>query len=414
MMKNRSADAPLVLHTLIRSLFYNDTRRLTLKQAPMLLKNDIKTSDAVEMDKPTISATANLQANYLPSTRISRLYEFGKLGVGLAAGSLSHTAKSLTSRSRQDRSSFLGQTSTAAQIVSTLSRMRGAALKIGQMLSINEMEGVPDELQQLFTRLQASADYMPTAQLNDVMAQELGPDWRARVFKEFCDIPIAAASIGQVHQARLNISEDVVAVKVQYPGVADSVMSDLKNLSVLLTFSGLLPKGLFLDNTIRVAQKELLKECDYLHEAQSIDRFRQLLDSRLETAYQVPRVFHKQSTKRVLVTEFMPGVALGKLVNESQKIRDHVGESVLRLCMMELFGFKFMQTDPNWSNFLFDKTNWKLNLIDFGASREFDSDFIEKYRQLLMAAARHDGEKGWRLSVDLGFLTGSENQVFSH
>ncbi len=120
--------------------------------------------------------------------------------------------------------------------------MRGAALKLGQMLSIQDTaQDLPPQLQSLLRQLQNQAHSMPTKQLHRTLARELGSDWRSK-FDRFDDKPFAAASIGQVHYARVN--GDEVAVKVQYPGVADSVVSDLNNLKALLTLGDLLPKGL--------------------------------------------------------------------------------------------------------------------------------------------------------------------------
>ena len=120
---------------------------------------------------------------------------------------------------------------------------------------------------------QDSADYMPASQRDAVIAADLGPNWREELFQDFEERPMAAASIGQVHGAVLKNGKRV-AVKVQYPGVADSISSDLNNLSLLLTASRLLPKGLYLDKTIANARTELAWECDYIREADAAKRFR--------------------------------------------------------------------------------------------------------------------------------------------
>jgi aarF domain-containing kinase len=168
------------------------------------------------------------------------------------------------------------------------------------------------------------------------MVQELGREWEGKV-KRFDKIPFAAASIGQVHYAQLH-SGQRVAVKVQYPGVATSIRSDLKNLRLLVTFNSLLPKGLYLDNTIRVAEKELLWEVDYQREAENITTFRELLTKSQErtkgdhvfaprkTFFDLPSVVNELSTKCVLTTEYIEGVPLSKLTDYPQDVRDRVGD----------------------------------------------------------------------------------------
>ncbi|KAJ3118579.1 hypothetical protein HDU96_000531 [Phlyctochytrium bullatum] len=225
---------------------------------------------------------------------------------------------------------------------------------------------VPPELEQILLRVQNSANYMPESQLQKVMRAELGPDWETR-FLEFDKMPIAAASIGQVHRAKIpsdrpGVEARPVAVKVQYPGVAKSIDSDLDYVKALATMGSLLPKGMYLDNTIRVARTELRWECDYEREAEAFSRFRKLLlSSRLE-GFNVPQVVPSLSTKSILVTDFVNGVSIGSVGDLSQKVRDEIGERLLQLCLRELFDFRFMQTDPNWTNFLYDERThvvWK-------------------------------------------------------
>ena len=142
--------------------------------------------------------------------------------------------------------------------------MRGAALKLGQFLSIQDSHMLPPQVEEVLLRVQNSAHYMPAWQLERVMSEELGSEWRA-YFASFDERPFAAASIGQVHSAVLadpfpsqpHLAGKRVAVKVQFPGVADSIVSDLANIKWLLTASALLPRGLFLENSVRQLQQEL-------------------------------------------------------------------------------------------------------------------------------------------------------------
>jgi aarF domain-containing kinase len=201
-----------------------------------------------------------------------------------------------------------------------------------------------------------------------------------------------------------------VAVKVQYPGVANSIDSDLNNLSLLLTASRLLPKGLYLDKTIANARIELGWECDYIREAECARRFRDLLKDDTDI-FIVPAIIDEASGKQVLTMERMEGVAVTKIHDFTQEQKDWIGTQILRLCLREITEFKYMQTDPNWTNFLFNAETQKLELLDFGASREYPDHFILPYIQILLAASRGDRDACRELSIRLGYLTGHESQT---
>lgn len=249
---------------------------------------------------------------------------------------------------------------------------------------------------------------MPKAQLHGQLAAELGDNWREH-FVEFDDVPIAAASIGQVHRATL-LSGERVAIKIQYPGVADSIASDLLNLKRLVTYTNILPRGLYIDEIIRVGQEELTAECDYVAEAANQERFRQLVrESFMADAYVVPRVHHEFSTARVLTTELIAGVAVDKATDLPQAVRDSIARRILELTIRELFDWRFMQTDPNWSNFLYNAASDTLGLIDFGAARAYDKEFVDQYFAIVWAAANGDDATLRDYSVQLKFLTGDES-----
>jgi aarF domain-containing kinase len=268
---------------------------------------------------------------------------------------------------------------------------------------------LPPAIQEVLQRVQDSADYMPASQRNEVLTKNLGPEWRD-LFTSFEDVPIAAASIGQVHKAVLKSTGQPVAVKVQYPGVANSIDSDLSNLSILLTASRILPKGLFLDKTIANARTELGWECDYTREAECQMRFHSLIADDTD-AFTVPKVFPEASGPTVLTAELMSGVGVAKLKNLTQDERDWIGTQVLRLCLREIVEFQFMQTDPNWTNFLYNASQRKIELLDFGACRAYPDEFIAPYVKVLIAASHGDRNAIRELSLELGYLTGSESQA---
>lgn len=294
------------------------------------------------------------------------------------------------------------------RLVAKLSKMRGAALKLGQMVSFQDIKMLPPPIVEVLQRVQDSADYMPASQRDKVISGDLGSNWRS-MFESFEEKPLAAASIGQVHGALLK-SGQAVAVKVQYPGVADSISSDLSNLSLLLHATKLLPKGLYLDKTIANARTELAWECDYVREAEAAKRFSQLLADDSEV-FTVPKIIDEASGKQVLTMERMEGVAVTKIKFFSQEQRDWIGSQILRLCLREIIEFRYMQTDPNWTNFLYNRQTNKLELLDFGASREYPEKFVKLYVGLLQAASRQDRKRCEKLSIELGYLTGYDSKA---
>jgi aarF domain-containing kinase len=294
------------------------------------------------------------------------------------------------------------------RLVAKLSRMRGAALKLGQMMSFQDSKMLPGPIQEVLQRVQDRADYMPAWQRDRVLVASLGPEWRD-LFEEFEETPIAAASIGQVHRAILKSGEKV-AVKIQFPGVADSINSDLDNLSVLLTASNMLPKGLYLNKTIDNARIELSWECDYERELACGKRYKELIADEGDV-FAVPEIYAHASGKHVLTMQFMEGVGVTRVKSFTQAQRDWIGTQILRLCLREIAEFRFMQTDPNWTNFLYNAATNRLELLDFGASREFPELFVAQYMSLLAAAARRDRDALVDYSQRLGYLTGHESRA---
>ncbi|KAF8438534.1 ABC1 family-domain-containing protein [Boletus edulis BED1] len=272
------------------------------------------------------------------------------------------------------------------RLVSKLSQMRGAALKLGPFMSIQDTHILPPEVDKIFRRVQDSANYMPDWQMEQVLASALGPSWSDN-FSSFDRIPFAAASIGQVHNAVLRASvsptgqEERVAIKIQFTNIANSITSDLGYVKLFLTAGRLLPKGLFLDCTVQVMKDELADECDYSREAHFLRRITR-------------QVF----LDRILVSKYLGcGMAIAK--------------RIIELCLRELFQFRLMQTDPNWTNFLWNSATQQVSLFDFGATREYTKEFMDNWLHLLQAATREDRKACTDWSLRLGYLTGEENEI---
>jgi aarF domain-containing kinase len=331
--------------------------------------------------------------------------------------------------------------SNAERLAAALCRMRGAALKLGQMLSIQDENLLPPALAQALERVRQGADVMPRHQLEAQMDAQLGKGWHKK-FAEFDWLPSAAASIGQVHRGVLvgpdgkSSSGRAVAVKVQYPGVARSIESDVDNLMRLVRLTDALPRGLYVDAAVKVAKRELALECDYTYEAEAQRRFRALVErdgAAMQAAaadgrvgggrhtninspsphgfgggFYVPEVIDGLCAPQVLTTEWVSGSAIDAVASLPSAERDDVAARLLRLTLRELFSWRFMQTDPNWGNFLYDRNTGTLNLIDFGAARDFPASFVDPYLRMVRGCADRDRDAVLQHSLALGFLTGDE------
>ncbi|KAK0101010.1 hypothetical protein ONS95_013001 [Cadophora gregata] len=364
-------------------------------------------SIAEETTSPSDLTPYELKESKVPSSRLGRLWNYGGLAAGMVGGAISESLRRVAGGGNEG--SYMLSAGNMDRLVTKLSRMRGAALKLGQVISFQDSKMLPEPIREVLQRVQDRADYMPSSQRDRVLATNLGSEWRA-MFSSFDEKPLAAASIGQVHSAVLKSNGARVAVKIQYPGVADSIDSDLNNLALLLTASRLLPKGLFLDKTIANARTELAWECDYAREAECGRRFERLLADEKDV-FIVPKFYSEASGKQVLTMEFMDGIGVTRVQSFTQEQKDWIGTQILRLCLREITEFRFMQTDPNWTNFLYNAKTNKLELLDFGASREYPEFFIAKYTELLAAASRSDRDTVEALSIELGYLTGRESKA---
>ncbi|GAA99495.1 uncharacterized protein L969DRAFT_93954 [Mixia osmundae IAM 14324] len=386
------------------------TRQVDLPQVSVSGAEPTATSSQQDEDLPQDieqpESAVILRASKVPSSRLGRLFHYGGLAAGLSMGAASEAFRQ--ARAGGNRSSLLLSPSNIRRLVDKLTRMRGAALKLGQFMSIQDSAMLPPQLEQILLQVQNNANYMPEWQTRSVLETGLGQDWEERL-ADFSFVPFASASIGQVHRATQVSTGLPVAIKIQFPGVRNSIESDLSNLKLLLTASALLPRGLYLENTLKVLSRELDDECDYTREAQCGQRFADLLQG--DTRFSVPAIIPELCSEQVLTTEMMQGIPLTKTVRLAQDTRNRIASDILRLCFRELFHFGFMQTDPNWTNFLYNKANGKIELIDFGASRSYSTDFIDGYLKLLQAAIKGDRQACIDESLALGYLTGNESEV---
>ncbi|XP_045541980.1 atypical kinase COQ8B, mitochondrial isoform X2 [Papilio machaon] len=364
----------------------------------------------VAKKKPKVMLSSNSKERVVPSSRIGRMFSFGSLAAGLGVGTVAqyarNTIQSVTGKVDESSNAFLSP-ANAERIVDTLCKVRGAALKLGQLLSIQDETVISPEFQKIFERVRQSADFMPNWQVEKVLSSQLGPDWRNRV-QQFEDKPFAAASIGQVHLAVLHSGQEV-AMKVQYPGVAKGINSDIDNLVGVLKVWNVFPKGMFIDNIVEVAKKELSWEVDYIREAECTKKFKRLLAPYPE--YFVPDVIDDLCTAEVITTELIDGTPLDKLFDAPYEIRYDIARKIMQLCLREMFVLRCMQTDPNWANFFYNTSTKQVVLLDFGATREYPKEFMDQYIEIIKAASEGDRAAILRMSRDMKFLTGYESKI---
>ncbi|PWJ19117.1 ABC1 kinase family protein [Jannaschia seohaensis] len=336
----------------------------------------------------------------VPSGRFTRMGRLGRMTLGVAGSMAAGGAGELLRGRRPARRDLLLTPGNLRRVADELARMRGAAMKMGQLLSMDTGEMLPPELSEIMARLRAEADFMPPAQLKKVLAAEWPRDW-LRHFARFDVRPIAAASIGQVHRAQLKDGRDV-AVKVQYPGVAGSIDSDVANVAALVRMSGLIPAGFDLVPYVEEARLQLHAETDYEAEGAHMARFAELLSG--DDRFAVPQRHDNWTTPRILAMSYLDSRPLETLETAPQAERDAVATALLDLLFRELFDFALMQTDPNLANYRYDPERSRIVLLDFGATRALSETTVAQYRDLMRAGLSGDADAVREAAQAIGFL----------
>lgn len=344
----------------------------------------------------------------VPSSRLGRLTRFGGLAANVAGSVFLEGAGRLARGERPRLSDLLLTPANVLKVTEQLAQLRGAAMKVGQLLSMDAGEVLPPELSGIMARLRADAEPMPERQLRAVLDANWGRGWGDR-FERFDFQPVAAASIGQVHRACLRNGREL-AVKVQYPGVRQSIDSDVDNVAALLRLSGLVPGGINVKPLLTEAKRQLHEEADYSREAECLRQFGTLLAS--DPDFLVPAVESEFTTGSVLAMAFAEGVSIETLSDAPQAERDRVATLLIDLFLRELFAFGLMQTDPNFANYLFQPETGRIVLLDFGATRAFAPDVVERFRRLGQAGMAADRQAARQAMLDIGFFDEGSPRIF--
>jgi predicted unusual protein kinase regulating ubiquinone biosynthesis (AarF/ABC1/UbiB family) len=320
----------------------------------------------------------------VPRSGLARLTGLGGMAAGVGGRIFIEAARQVAAGKRPRLADLMMTPANAVKVTQQLSRMRGAALKIGQLMSMDTGDFLPAEVTQILATLRADADHMPAHQLRRVLDRAWGADWIRR-FSRFDLRPLASASIGQVHRAQTRDGRDL-AIKVQYPGIRHSIDSDVTNVATLLRLSGLLPTSLDLAPLLEEARAQLHAEADYLREGAALARFGDLLAGRPD--FQIPRLHADLSGPDVLAMDFLDSQPIEILAGAPQAERDRVVTLLIRLALEELFSFNLMQTDPNFANYRFNPLTGQVVLLDFGATRAFGPQIAGQFRALIGAQDR--------------------------
>lgn len=322
----------------------------------------------------------------VPHHRLGRLLRLGGLTTGLVGDMAAQGLRQIARGQRPRLHQMLLTPQSAARVTRDLRQMRGAAMKMGQMLSMDPGVLLPAEMTSILAALRDEARHMPPAQLRDVLDREWGADWRRR-FRRFDVRPFAAASIGQVHRAQTQDGRDL-AIKVQYPGVRDSIDSDIDNIAALLRMSGMVPRGMDLAPLLADARAQLHEEADYTSEARNLTVFGEKLAGSPD--FTLPALQPDLSTSHVLAMSYVESQPLDAMLQAPQALRDQAATRLIDLVLRELFTFRLMQTDPNLANYRHDPVTGRIVLLDFGAVTRLDPDQTDSFRALLNAALDRD------------------------
>src|SRR5215831_15467720 len=298
------------------------------------------------------------------STSVRRALSLANAGMGVAGSYLGYALqRAFLGEADRDRKLKATHTRAARRMANEMKTLRGAAMKFGQTLSL-QTGTFPDEMLAELASLQMSAPPMHATLVRAQFKQSLGAQ-PEEIFRQFADEPFAAASLGQVHHAVTNAGKQV-AVKIQYPGIRQSLANDFsmfRTLTKAAQASGHIPR-----TAIDEVEQQILAETDYRKEADNIDFFQQQLAPLSFVA--VPRVVREYSSDKVLTMSLMKGQHLDDFLarRPSQKLRNELGERLFELFYFQLLKVEALHADPHWGNYLFTN-DAGISLVDFGCAK---------------------------------------------
>jgi predicted unusual protein kinase regulating ubiquinone biosynthesis (AarF/ABC1/UbiB family) len=344
------------------------------------------------------------QRGSIPQTRIGRSAKLGT-AIGTQATRYAGTVAANVARSEEKAQERLEtrHLETALRMASVLGEMKGAAMKIGQMASFIDVDFLPPEYREIYqdqlSALRTHAPAMPWEKVQTVLAEEYD-DRPERVFASIEEEAFAAASIGQVHRATLQDGTKV-AVKVQYPGVADALESDVANAGILVRLARVLAPGLDAKAVASELRERVLEELDYEFEAQNQRAFARAYDG--HPFIFVPKVHSRHSRRRVLVSDYVEGRGFDEVKQLEQDERDIFGEIVFRFCFGSIYHLQHFNADTHPGNYIL-MDDGRVAFLDFGMTKRLSPEQIELEQRAVDAAGRDDPEGLREALHDLGFV----------
>ncbi len=358
--------------------------------------------------KDTLHSMSKNKEKAIPKSRISRFGRVARMAGGVAAGMLGEGAKQLAKGNRPKMSDLILTPNNARRVAKQLSAMRGAAMKVGQLLSMESAEFLPPELSKILGQLRDKAFIMPRHQLVQSLVESYGDNWQEQ-FQSFSYQPLAAASIGQVHRATTHDGSEIV-LKIQYPGVAQSIDSDVDNIASLLKVSRLLPSHMDISTLLVDAKAQLHEEANYEQELAYLQKFQSTLGS--DKRFIVPKAYPELSTKTILAMDYVGGVPVDSITEIAPSKIDELMENLFALMLSELFEIRLMQTDPNFANYLYQEESGKIVLLDFGATRTFTKKFATDYKRMIRGVVAQDRELTLDAADRLGYVASQASEEY--
>ncbi len=336
---------------------------------------------------------------------LSRSFSLARLGLEAGASAAGHALGSLFQSEGQKADSkkqhWLVQ---ASRLARELGELKGSLMKAGQMLSVFGEHFLPPEINQALRVLQSDSPPVEWKAVEKVLARSLGAEKLARL--EIDEEQVGAASLGQVHRARVKKSGEILALKIQYPGVERAIDGDIKALRRLLSLTEWLPKIPATEDLFEEVRAMLKREVNYALELEMLEFYGAQL--REDRRFVVPRPVAEFSGKRVLAMSFEEGVKIDgpEVAALSQTRRNHLAVAVLELYFRELFEWRRVQTDPHFGNYRVrvGEAHDRLVLYDFGAIRDLPQKFMQHYREMLTGIFHHERARFERGAFALGVL----------
>src|SRR4051794_32185528 len=341
----------------------------------------------------------------IPKGRVRRSAKLGSV-VGVQGARYAGTKAANVGRSEDESKERLEQRhlETAMKMVGALGQMKGAAMKLGQFASFIDTEFIPEEYRDIYqeqlAKLRTDAPAMPWEKVEKVLEEEYDGEPLSELFAEFETEAFAAASIGQVHRAEL-LDGRQVAVKIQYPGIAEALDADLRNAGTIVRLAKVLAPGLDAKAIAEEIRERVMEELDYEYEAQNQRSFARAY--RDHPFIYVPEVVTRLSRRRVLVTELVEGIGFEEIKELPHEERSRFGEIVFRGSLGSMFHLQHFNAAPPPGNYLL-MADGRVAFLDFGMTKRLDAEQIELEQRAIDAASRRDPEALREALHDLGFI----------